>query len=254
MTGQKPDKGPVFEAKSGSTTVPVYTSKTRTCETFVVSWYDGSKRARKSFSDFEEAKRHAKRIAEELSEKGTASYTLTGSDKLVYLRARELLKPLGIQLDVAATEYVQALKALRGLPLVQSCKEYARIGPKTAESPTVETIVDEFILVKSGAGRSERHVNDLRSRLGAFKAVFRCPLSGVTAREVEAWLGKMKAGHRTKANHLGAITNLVRFAERRGSHDAAFRFIAHHVELHDVAQNKNNCCASCYSRATSVAQ
>jgi hypothetical protein len=63
MTGQKPDKGPVFEARSGSTTVPVYTSKTRTCETFVVSWYDGSKRARKSFSDLDEAKRHAKRFA-----------------------------------------------------------------------------------------------------------------------------------------------------------------------------------------------
>lgn len=216
MTGQKPDKGPVFEARSGSTKVPVYTSKTRTCETFVVSWYDGSKRARKSFADLEEAKRHAKRVAEELSEKGTASYTLTGSDKLVFIRARELLKPFGKELDAAVSEYVEALKALNGLPLVQSCKDYARIGPKTSESPTVETIVEEFVKVKTAAGRSTRHVNDLRSRLGAFKASFRCPLSGVTVGDVEAWLGKMKAGHRTKANHLGAITNLVRFAERRG--------------------------------------
>lgn len=216
MTGQKPDKGPVFEARSGSTKVPVYTSKTRTCETFVVSWYDGSKRARKSFSDLEEAKRHAKRVAEELAKKGTATYALTSSDKLVFLRALELLRPYGKELDVAISEYVEALKALNGLPLVQSCKEYARIGPKTSESPSVETIVTEFLLVKNSAGRSERHVNDLKSRLGAFAKVFRCPLSSVNVSDVESWVTRMKASHRTKANHLGAVTNLIRFAERRG--------------------------------------
>lgn len=216
MTGQKLDKGPVHTAKVGSVRVPVYRMPTRTGVVFVVSWYDGSQRKRKSFAVIEEAIAFAKSTADSIARLGTDLFSLSGEDKLVFLRARELLAPFGKKLDMAVSEYVEALKALNGLPLVQSCKEYARIGPKTSESPTVETIVDEFILVKTNAGRSDRHVNDLRSRLGAFKASFRCPLSGVTVGDVEAWLGKMKAGHRTKANHLGAITNLIRFAERRG--------------------------------------
>jgi hypothetical protein len=39
---------------------------------------------------------------------------LQGADRLIYTRATETLEPLGIPLDVAATEYAQASQLLRG--------------------------------------------------------------------------------------------------------------------------------------------
>lgn len=214
-TGQKPDKGPVYIAKSGSVSVPIYRSQTRTSLTWVAAWYDGPTRRRKSFTDFDEAKRFADTRARTTASLGSASQALSGDDRLAYIRARSLLDPIGVSLDAAVTEYVEARKILAGRPMVPTVRELIAFA-RTQDSPPVRKVVEEFISAKESAGRSTRHMEDLRCRLGRFADYFGCPFSSVTVADVERWLGLMGVGHRTRANYLTATTSLVRFAERRG--------------------------------------
>lgn len=65
---------------------------------YVVTHHIGGHRQRRSFSDLKRAKREAKAIAKNLAAGQTAVLELRNQDRLIYVRALELLKPLGADL------------------------------------------------------------------------------------------------------------------------------------------------------------
>lgn len=209
-------KGPVQTLREGSTSIPIYRTSTRTGDTFVAVWYEGSDRRRRSFAQLQEAVDFARKRAKELSRLGTASFTLTGEELLAYHRAKAALAELRIPVDTAVVEYVQAKRILGDAALVPAVQEYARLRPSTVNAPPVREVIEEFLASKASVGRSASHLHDLRWRLKQFGEAFSVPISDVRVGDVERWLASRPVKGRTKNNSLAAITNLVRFAERRG--------------------------------------
>lgn len=105
-------KGPIQTVRDGSTSVPIYSTATRTGGTFVVVWYEGSDRKRKAFAKLQDAVDFARNRAKELARLGTASITLTGEELLAYRRPKAALATPDIPVDTAVVEYVEARRIL----------------------------------------------------------------------------------------------------------------------------------------------
>jgi hypothetical protein len=55
--------------------------------------------------------------------------TLTSADRAAYLRARQLLDPLGVALETAAAQFADARKALADTPLSHAVEFYVKRHP-----------------------------------------------------------------------------------------------------------------------------
>jgi integrase len=215
-------KGPLRTVREGSVTVPIYSSSTRTGESFVVAWYEGSLRSRKSFAALPEAVAFAQKRAKELAKLGTATLALTGEELLAYRRARQLLeefrtaKGVRTPIDVMVAAYVEAQTILGDVDLLVAAREYAILRPSAVKPVGCEKVVEEFMEAKRQGGRSFRHLKDLDYRLNRFAKAFQCPVNAIRVPDVERWLTSLQVGSRSRENYLTSLSNLVRFAERRG--------------------------------------
>lgn len=100
--------------------------------------------------------------------------------------------------------------------LEEAAAHFAKHVRVTSEK-SVEDAVAEFVASRETAGRSVRHVADLRGRLEKFGAAFRCPMSHVGEGDVSAWLASLgNLSARSVNNYLQSVSSLARFAERRG--------------------------------------
>lgn len=209
-------KGPLRTVRDGSVTVPIYSSSTRTGESFVVAWYEGSIRSRKSFAALPEAVAFAQKRAKELARLGTATLALTGEELLAYRRAKQLLEAVGTPIDVVVAAYVEAQKILGDVDLLVAAREYATLRPSAVTPVASDKVVAEFMEAKRQGGRSFRHLKDLDYRLSRFAKAFQCPVNAIKVPDVERWLTSLKVGSRSRENYLTSLSNLVRFSERRG--------------------------------------
>jgi integrase len=215
-------KGPLRTVRDGSVTVPIYSSPTRTGDSFVVVWYEGSVRKRKSFAEMPGALEFAQKRAKELARLGTDTLALSGEELLAYRRARQLLeefrttKGLRAPIDVVVTAYVEAQKILGDVDLLVAAREYATLRPSAVKPVATHKVVAEFMEAKRQGGRSFRHLKDLDYRLTRFAKAFQCPVSAIKVPDVEKWLTSLGVGSRSRENYLTSLSNLVRFAERRG--------------------------------------
>ena len=69
---------------------------------------------------------------------------LTSADRAVYLRARNLLDPLGVSLEVAAAEYAHVKPLLKGIPLSTAVMYYMRKHDGHVEGKLVKDVVSEL--------------------------------------------------------------------------------------------------------------
>lgn len=209
-------KGPLRTVRDGSVSVPIYSSPTRTGDSFVVVWYEGSVRKRRSFAEISEALEFAQKRAKELARLGTATLALTGEELLAYRRAKQLLEGIGTPIDVVVAAYVEAQKILGDVDLLVAAREYATLRPSAVDPVATEKVVAEFMEAKRKGGRSFRHLKDLDYRLNRFAKAFQCPVNAIKVPDVERWLTSLGVGSRSRENYLTSLSNLVRFAERRG--------------------------------------
>ncbi len=77
--------------------------------------------------------------------------------------------------------------------------------------------VNEFLLAKARAGRSDRYLRQAHVTLGAFaRGREERPLASITAEEIELWLHSQKWRPRTKAGYLLDLRTCLNFALKRG--------------------------------------
>jgi integrase len=82
---------------------------------------------------------------------------------------------------------------------------------------TVIELVNEFLLAKARAGRSDRYLRQLRVSLGNFKmGRGRKSIVEVTAVELERWIQSQNWAPKTARNYLADVGVLYNFAKRRG--------------------------------------
>src|SRR5436309_15479459 len=96
------EKFPIIVRK-GHASVKIYEVKNRDRVNYTVSYMTAvNGRVRKTFADLELAKREANNIALNLAEGDLEALKLTGSDKQIYVEAKQVLKRSGIPLHSVA--------------------------------------------------------------------------------------------------------------------------------------------------------
>jgi len=89
--------------------------------------------------------------------------------------------------------------------------------PYEPDSVTVVELVNQFLLAKARAGRSDRYLRALRNSLAKFNAGrAHKPIADVTIEEIEKWMRRPEWAARTQRGYVSDVRTLFNFAVRRG--------------------------------------
>ena len=197
--------------KSGSAVVKIYSTPTKGCHSFTLSYWIGKKRMRPTFSDLEKAKAEARRIVAEL---GSGEFTESALDREArasYARALELL-PAGVPLELAVSQFSEASKIIGGRSIVEAARFYARRHPAELPRRTVSEVVEELIVAKTEDGLSYLAINDLK-KLRILAKDFAVQISDLNGTDVDEWLRGRKLAGRTRNNYRDLVRSMFNFAK-----------------------------------------
>lgn len=216
----KQPKFPI-EIKRGSITIRIR----RVCPSpkypeyfcYGLDYHEDGQRQRPTFGTLKEALKEAKAVAERLTRGDSKSLTLTGSDRVDYMQAMEALHPHQVQLSTVATDYAQGLGLLNGRgSIVEACRYYAEAHGDDIRPMRVQALVDDLIEIRKQNHASQRHLDDLRSRLDRVAKAFQCDVHTIRAAQVQDFLSGLKLSARSINNYRTSISNLFTHARLRG--------------------------------------
>lgn len=193
----------------------IYKTPRQDYDAFTLVYYQDRERRRKLCSTFEAALAEADEVAKLLGSKDVDVLELRSADRAAYRRAREVLDPLGMSIEVAAVQYAHVVKILGDTPPVTAAEYYARKHPSKIVAKTVPVVVKEFLEAKEADGCSQRYLNTLKYNLGAFAKRFQGNIEPVVGGEVDVWLRSSGLSPRTRNNIRTSLYTLFKFAEGR---------------------------------------
>ena len=152
----------------------------------------GGGRVRRTFRDKKVAKAKLDEAKIRLMQSGVSAASMDDALRFEAVEADRLLKPYSISiLDVA--------------------KAYVLSRQSSDKSCTVAEAVRNLLDDLKGNGRSERYLEDLKSRLGKFSAEFGGrKMSEITTTQISSWLSSLKVSAVTRNNYrrvLGVLFN-----------------------------------------------
>jgi len=241
----KPKRGPVHVVSRGSASVKVYRtarlhSNGRTYEQFWIAYFETGKRRRQFYSDFQEAKDGAEKVAAHLNMGEHRVLQLTSADADSYVAAIQHLKPLGVPLHAAVEDYAKARQILSGTSMFEAAEFYAQRNRASISSKSVSDVVDELLSERKREGKSERYLRSLRSHLNRFKESFLTDIGSVMTSHMEAWLSHIGGGSRTRNNLRCSLVTLFHFARKRGYLARGVTTEADEIGRNDVAASEAN--------------
>jgi len=198
--------------KRGSVSVKIYRTPSNGCDSYTISYYQDGVRKRPTFSTFQAARDEADVVVNRLGNSDADVLTLTSADRAAYLRARQLFDPLGIHIENAAAEFVQAKQILGDVPLLQAAEYYAKRHPSRIAPRFVTDVVDEMLKIKESDGLSEGYLRHLRYDLERFAAAFHGNIGTVMGPDIDKWLRDLGVSPRTRNNLRTSVQTLFRFA------------------------------------------
>ena len=149
--------------RRGSVQVRIYTVTRKSGiqkgeQFYQVADYSTGPRRLISFADLEEAKTNAERIAALMSRGETYAAGFGAEDRALYGRATEMLKAVGIPLEIAVSDYVEILKMLGGKSqrLSEAAQFFIQRNPGVLPEKTVAQAVEELIKSKQARKASSR--------------------------------------------------------------------------------------------------
>jgi integrase len=206
-----------FVVKSGSASTTIYLVQSKKgYRSFQVRFYRGSEQVRITRSNFKEAHEEARSAAQSLARGELDILTLRNDERQAYVRAVELLRPTGVDIETATREYTEARALLGGVSLLEAARDYAQRQAQSYPTKSVAEVAAELVRLKTDNGREEVYVKDLRLRLDRFVRAFNCPVRSISTLEVEEFLVGLKLSGRTQNNFRRIIGTLMRFATKRG--------------------------------------
>ena len=165
---------------------------------FVVNFRESGQRRRRYFESQAEAAQFAADRNEERKQFGIA-----GVDFPMWLR-------------VQAQEAVELLMPF-GKGIADAAKFYAAHLSTTERSCSAEQLVGELLATAEKDGTGERHLSDIRTRMGAFAKRFReKPVASISPREIEDWLDSLPFEPLTRNHYRAHVRAAFNFAKRRG--------------------------------------
>jgi integrase len=199
--------------KQGSVTVKIYRTPSRGCEAFTLSYYQDGVRKRPTFTQLQAARDEASIIVNRLGNSDADVLTLTSADRSAYLRARQLLDPLGIPVENAAAEFVQAKQVLGDVPLLQAAEYYVRRHPTKIPPRSVLRVAAEMLKFKKSDGLSDEYLRHLRYDMKKFAATFHGNIGMVMGPDIDKWLRGLGVSPRTRNNLRASVQTLFAFAK-----------------------------------------
>jgi integrase len=165
---------------------------------FVVNYREAGKRKRSFFETKEQAEPFASFKNVELKRHGAEHAEFPTPLRVMAQNAVELLKPFGKTITDAVEHYLAHLKASE-----RSC--------------TAVQLVKELVAAKQNDGASQRHLDDLRSRLNIFADKFDGqPVATITSAEIDDWLRSLPVSAVTRNHYRRLIVLAFNFAVQRG--------------------------------------
>ena len=200
----------------GSSVVRIYDTPDQGYQRYTLVYYETpGRRCRRTFANFEEAKRQATEVASKLAKGDLRRITLSDYDGRLYLHAQERLIPIGVPLDRAIDQFVEANQMLKGASLVEAARFYVQQNADELETKLVGKVLEEFIADREKHQLSKPYLRDLRSRLGRFAESFKCPMASIQTSEIERFLDSLEVSPRTRKNYIDTLGTLFTFAKAR---------------------------------------
>jgi hypothetical protein len=188
----------------------------REYESFQIVYYEGKKRQIKRRNTLAEARKRAKEIATRLSRLGPQAEYLNEQERRVYVLARSVARPLGLEVDEVCRRYSELQRRLKDGTPEAAVDFYNDHGSKIRHGASTGMLYDEYVedLEKRGAG--DYHVRDCKRYAGGFVAAFPTVLSKITSAEIDKYLSNLGGKSRSKNNHRDGIIAFYNFAQLKG--------------------------------------
>jgi integrase len=155
-------------------------------------------RKRRLFETKEQAESFAAFKNAELKRNGIEHAEFPTSLRVMAQEAIEQLKPFGKTITDAVQHYVAHLRA-------------------SEKSCTAVQLVKELVSAKENDGASQRHLEDLRSRLNIFADKFDGqPVATITRAEIDDWLRSLSVSAVTRNHYRRLVVLAFNFATQRG--------------------------------------
>jgi len=165
---------------------------------FVVNHREAGKRKRSFFETKQAAKTFADEQNIKLINEGREGAEFPTALRVMAQNAVEHLTPFGKTITDAVEHYLAHLKARE-----KSC--------------TAAELIDELVAAKKTDGASQRHVDDLDSRLNVFAKKFDGkPVAAITTAEIDDWLRSLRVSPATRNHYRRLLILAFNFAIQRG--------------------------------------
>jgi integrase len=210
----KQPKFPVL-VKRGSAVVKIYRTPTKGYDSFTLSYYVDGVRRRPTFPTLDQARTEAEIKATELTRGDLDTAKLTSADCASYTRAKELLAPTGLSIELAAAQMADAVAKLGAVPLATAVQFYLHRNNGVEGGRTVQAVVEEFLAVKRQDGLSARYLKTLDYELKQFRAKFSGTIADVRGGDIEAWLRGTEWSPRTRNNFRNTLQTVFNFAKAK---------------------------------------
>jgi integrase len=204
------------EFSNGRQTVKLYRSVNRGKAMYQLAFYAAGRRVQKNFKDKSEAKRVAKQILGGLTQDAAALDALATPELESLIAARKVLAS-GYALHVAVEEHSQAVVKLGKTSLREAVEFFLRHNRADVPRLTLAEIAEQFAASREQSGLSAHYVSQCRKTVGDLAKVFPGQtLPDLKTAELDAWLGGLTFGAKTKNGMRIILVACGNWAEGRG--------------------------------------
>ena len=204
------------EFSNGKQTVKLYRSVNRGKAMYQLAFYAAGRRVQKNFKDKSEAKRVAKQILGGLTQDAAALDALATPELESLIAARKVLAS-GYALHVAVEEHSQAVVKLGKTSLREAVEFFLRHNRADVPRLTLAEIAEQFAASREQSGLSAHYVSQCRKTVGDLAKVFPGQtLPDLKTAELDAWLGGLTFGAKTKNGMRIILVACGNWAEGRG--------------------------------------
>jgi hypothetical protein len=166
---------------------------------------------RQTFADLDLAVAAGQEAIKRMSNDEQRVLELTSTDRDVYLRAKDYVKPFGIELDVATRDHAEMLTILKG---IGTPSEAARllVQQRTKKLPriTVTDAVTKCLAQCRADGKSKVRMHELDHYLTKFADDNNVEVSDPTPGLISQYLTSKEASERTKKNCRDVLSNALK--------------------------------------------
>jgi len=134
----------------------------------MVANYSTGQRRLDSYPNEAKAIAAAKLLARRMSSQQVVAASMTNSEAAAYAAAVGTLEPYSVSLPAAAETLAKCLKTAGDVSSVLEAVNFWALRNKPVTRESVSEVVEKMLIVKRNEQSSERHLGDLRSRLGRF--------------------------------------------------------------------------------------